>query len=596
LDRARYLRNSRERIDAHLYIPLDIDPNIPLNAQSVDVVDRAVSMRNLFAFLTGGYLAGTDKQRSLFAIFVKISASLNRYGFTNSDGTTFGLVAAQKFTMYTIDLQLDDVRNNLGKIIEAIVLGEKMKFWSLYNEGFVHGVGKWDSLMKADLPTFSQISNTTRTRMENAAMELQRRLKHMRSRLEDFEFPSLWAGIAASNSESKNADFKAWKASFAAMRKHTKDHYKARYGSWPPKAKSEKNEFGESGLNRLLLKEVYQDFSDLYDVLVDRTSLTTRKSDYLPDGEVHSTNPRIYALRKLAHEFDISSPPVQPPMPYDIPILPDVTIIRRDFSTLSEKAQAKALGKKLKSDDVNLALMQSINRDSVKVTPFLTEFMKFERQSAHGKSISEISDIRIGQWIFLYAVLQSLPLAVIDAPGLSRREGIESFLCAAPRGSAPWTGADENARRKDFYRTPDGALVALPPDAVDHSVEGVYRRSHCWQVAEQWASPAQAYRSAPVSQVNTPSLKPLPHQLYDGSYQDLDLPLPPPGVFGSRPDSPASVSPRSSVAWGLEALPVPPDIGPRMLPNGSRAATPDPSKNFDDILGKTDLGKKKKNK
>ena len=77
--------------------------------------------------------------------------------------------------------------------------------------------------------------------------------------------------------------FQAWKKAFLAMRKHVMSHYKERYGSWPPKSSSKKNDFEESGLNRILLREVYQDFSDLYDMLVERKSLTTRTAD-MPSG------------------------------------------------------------------------------------------------------------------------------------------------------------------------------------------------------------------------------------------------------------------------------------------------------------------------
>ena len=582
-------------MDAHVYLPLGLDPNKLATAPSADEIDKMICIRNLFAFLVGQILVGTPKQPSLFSIFLKVADALRRYEFSNLDGSTFGEEATVKFNGYTNDLRLDDIRTSREKTVEAIVLGEKMKFWRLYNEGFVHGVGKWNETVALNLPVFSMISPVTRSRMEKASMELFIRLKSMRARLEDFEFPSLFAGIGASSTEGKHTDFKAWKASFAATRKHVLSIYRTRYGAWPPSAKSKKNEFEESGLNRLLLREVYQDFSDIYDMLVDRTSLTTRTADMPSHDTVLSPDPRINALRKLLSEFDCSSPPVQPPMPFDIPHLPDLAATRREFASLPEKKQAKERGKKLKADEINMALMQSYNRESVKVTPFLEAFIAFERSSARGKSIQEIFDLRIGQWIFLYTVLQSLPLVVTDAPGLKWTQGVEYFLCEVPKGSPPWVRED-TGRKKGYYRSADGNIVNLPADVVDHGVEGIYRRSHCWQAAERWTNPDANIGSHHPSRSSsmTPGFqcKPLPQDFFEGSTSEMESPplLSVDGLFAPLGASPHG-SPRASIALGLEALPLP----PTGVFEGSRPTSVvlDPNKSFDDILGAAVVKKKK---
>ncbi|MCJ1247090.1 hypothetical protein MMC30_004301 [Trapelia coarctata] len=592
--------NNEPVMDAHVYLPLGLDPNRLATAPSVEEIDKMACIRNLFAFLVGQILVGTPKQPSLFSIFLKIADALHRYEFSNLDGSTFGHEATVKFHDYTSDLRLDDVRTSREKTVEAIVLGEKMKSWRLYNEGFVHGVGKWNEIVALDLPVFSMISPITRSRMEKASMDLFIRLKSMRFRLEEFEFPSLFAGIAASSTEGKHADFKAWKASFVAMRKHVLSIYKTRYGAWPPNAKSKKNEFEESGLNRLLLREVYRDFADLYDMLVDRKSLTTRTADMPSHDTVLSPDPRINALRKLMSEFDCSSPPVQPPVPLDIPQLPDLAHTRREFASLPEKKQAKERGKKLKDDEINMALMQSYNRESVKVTPFLEAFIAFERSSARGKSMEEIFDLRIGQWIFLYTVLQSLPLVVTDAPGLKWTQGVEYFVCEVPKGSPPWVRED-TGRKKGYYRSADGNIVSLPSDIVDHGVEGIYRRSHCWQAAERWTNPDANISSHHPSRSSsmTPGMqrKPLPHDFFDCSSFGLEAPpsLNPDVLsasFGSSPNHSPRASPRASVAYGLEALPVP----LTGIFEGSRPSSVvlDPNRSFDDILGAAVVKKKKK--
>ena len=541
------------------------------------MLDRLVSVRNFFAFLVGQVLVGTRRLPTMFAVFMDIAESLHRFEFANMDGSTLGEAATASFLGYIQDLRLDDVRGSREKTMEALILAERMKcVRPLYNEAYVHGVGKWDELVRMQSPLFAQISPVTRKRMEKSAMDLSIRLQGVRSRLDTFDIPSLFAGVAAGSIFTKAIDTKAWRASFAGMRKWTINVYKHRYGAWPPKASSRKNDFEESGLNRILLKELYQDFCDLYDMLVDRSSLTTRSID----GAVHEVlapDPAIHHLRQLLSEFDRSHPPVQPPVPYDVPLLPSLASTRRGFGSLPEKKQAKERTKKLAADEINMALMQSYNRDAFKVTPFLETFMSYERACANLKSAQEMIDLRMGQWIFLYVVLQSLPLLVVDAPGLRWTQGVEYFLCQVPRRSSPWTQQGDGSQQKAYYRVAGGAgVVSLPQDVVEFGIEATYQRSHCWEMAARWGGDA-FFPSAPAP--GTPLLA-----------VPSDDHLPPPPSFGGHAAGSPSGSPRmsnrNSMALGLEALPLPPSIMADEFQNaGRKSSTPDPSKSFEAIIG-----------
>ena len=566
-----------------MYIPqpLHADLSNPHSNLDQDDVETLVAIRNLFAFLTSQPLVATARTPTVFSTFLKLADLLHRYEFTNMDGSTLGEEAAGNFAYLVESFKIGDVRGSREKTIQAVVLGERMRYWDLYNEAFAHAVGKYDDITSLRSPKFALISSITRQRLERATLDLSARLKNVRSRLETFDFPSLFAGIANSStsSESKVIRFKAWKMSFMSMRKHILTLYREKYGAWPPKAKSKKNDFEESGLNRLLLQELYQDFSDLYDMLVDRTSLTTRSIDLPSLGTKEPDDgqePGPSALRRVMSEYDRSSPPVQPPMPFDTPLLPSLTTIRRDFNSLDEKRQRKERGKKLKGNEINPALMQSYNRDSMKTTPFLEAFMSFERRSAHGCSIDEMCDFRHGQWIFLYAVLQALPLVVVDAPGLKWTRGVEYFLCEVPKGVAPWI-QEKSSIKQSWYGVAGGAgVVSLPADVVDHGVDGIYRRSHAWQAADKWAG-CHDIAGAPVSQTD----------LYDG--------MPPPQLPyvepGSRCSSPSRGNQRGSMKLGLEALPMPANVAP----SGSRPSSMyDPGKSFDDILGTTNPPRRKK--
>ena len=461
--------------------------------------------------------------------------------------------------------------------------------------GFVHLVGKYDEVLGLKSPKLHLIADITSKRMERATLDLSARMNTIRTRLETFDFPSLFAGIANSttSTESKLVRFKAWKASFISMRRHVISLYKQRYGAWPPSARSKKNDFEESGLNRILLHEVYQDFADLYDILVDRSALTTRSvevpsHDTLESSDPEEPTPR--ALRRVMSEYDRSVPPVQPPIPFDTPLLPSLATTRRDFASLDAKKQRKENMKRLRDDEINQALMQSYNRESIKATPFLQAFMSFERRSAHGKSIDEMCDLRNGQWIFMYAVLQSLPLVVIDAPGVRWTKGVEYFLCEVPKGAAPWIQEGHNHGKSWYSIARGGGVISLPADIVEHGVEGIYRRSHCWEAAQKWAgdAPDGAFAGSPIQQAS---------DTYEyGDFGDLgDLEPPPPLLPGSGPpsrsSSPGARSNRDSIHSGLEALPFPAGVVPTQARPLSQH---DPLKSFDQILGTTERKGRKK--
>ena len=571
--------------ELHLYLQLT---NLKSDKGDItaDGLETLLRMRNLFAFLVGQVLIGTPFMPSLFAIFMSIGGTLRRYEFTNIDGSSLGEAPTASFLGYVEDLRLGDVRVSREKTMEAVVLGEKMKCWPLYNEGYVHAVGKWDELVRLKTPTFQYISETSKTRLEKSSRNLQTRLQSIRMRIEEFEFPSLFHGVLAGSAASKVIDAKAWRSSFLMMRKHVISVYKIRYGSWPPRAKSKKNDFETSGMNRIVAQEMYRDFCDLYDMLVDRTNLTPRSVDITAsEEEALSGDPAIQNLRKFMSEYDRSSPPVLPPVPYDLPMLPNLGDVRREFGALNLRKQVKERSKRVKDDDINHALMQAYNRESIKATPFLESFMAFERQTARGKTFDEIIDLRIGQWIFLYAVIQSLPLVAMDAPGLRWVQGVEYYLCEVPKGSPPWA-QDETSQKKAFYRVAGSSgVVSLPADVVDHGVEGIYFRSHCWQAASRWNAEPGVQSSNSVSSRE---------QTYSSPTDDLP---PAPGLVGGENSgllaAPASNKRRASMTLGLEALPMPPPISADDN-SGRRLSTPDPTKSFDAILGTQEVKSKKK--
>ena len=192
-------------------------------------------------------------------------------------------------------------------------------------------------------------------------------------------------------------------------------------------------------------------------------------------------------------------------------------------------------------------------------------------------------------------------MLVVDAPALQYTQDVEYFLCEAPRLGVPWAREDPMAKRNWYGVTGSDKIVSLPSDLISYGVEGTYRRSHCWLMAEKWTASSSLLAAAAA--------------------ETLQAPLPPPDVgmlaaspalsARSRANSFESTGLRSNrhsvVDLGLEALAIPagttaeapgsPVLGTSQRP-GSGHWT-DPSKTFDQILGNTaqghqQMGKKKK--
>lgn len=543
----------------------------PGHSSDNEDLDRLISIRNLFAFLTGQPLVGTKTRPTILDAFIQISALLEEFGFTSMDGNTFGDAVDLSFGFYIETLGLADCRSSREKTVEALVLGERMRYMELYNEAFAHAAGKYSAIMELRLPTFEKLSPQTRQKLERAHLDLVNRQHGVNTYLEQFEFPSLFAGIANSTSvpELRAIRFKVWRNSFNKMRAFVLNHYKTTFGNWPPKASSTKNTLTESGLNRLVLKVLYSDMCALYDLLVDREKLTTRVIDEVPSISSAADKMTTSALRNMLSEFDRSKPPVLPPVPFDLPQLPSMTAVWANYFSLSTKDQIK-YDKRIKDHELILVLNKAYNYDTNTVKmPFLDKFKEFEIREAKGKLAPDLADQRIGYWLFLYVVIQSLPTLVVDAPGLKYTEGVEYFLCEPPMGNPPWV--DDRQVRKMWYEvTGGGGLVELSADAVLFSVEAIYHRSHCWLAGKQWEGIEGA--EAPPHEDAMPPLIPPP-----SVFQENEDFVPSPGLGGGTPTPPpASASPgsqlrprnlspgqrasragvRSSIYMGLEPVPM----------------------------------------
>lgn len=596
--------------ESHLYFPSHVSKAKQGPQQFAhDEHDHLVSVYNLFAFLIGRSLIATKNTSSVFSVLCVISNHLKELGFSNADGSTYGEAVTTSLSYYIETFGLTAVANSREKTLEGIVLGERLRSMELYNEAFTHAVGMYQAVHDMKSPVWELITPNTRNRMELAFLDLTQRQNSVKLRLTDFEFPSLFAGFADSTSSaaSKVVRFKAWRSAFLALRRHTLSYYKDLYGDWPPKAKSKKNNFSVSGLNRLVLKALYDDFCTLYDLLVDRESLTTRTMDaenVLPQGENDIV---ASALRTIETEYDHSCPPVQPPIPFDTPKVPTMATLDPRHNGYSDQVRLQTETRKLQMHEAILILTKSHNLDSNVNTPFLRAFRALEEKEAKGKTAQELVDQRYGYWLFVYVVLQALPMLVIDAPGLRHTDGVEYFLCQPPKGGAPWT---EDSRRAWYGVADSSRIVALPSDIIKYGVEAIYRRSHCWVAAEKWLEaghcPPAVGQDQQDSNLVVDRREYDPRRVYlqtelgrnreglvgkqgrplsvvaesiSGSQAYQAANLSPPQFSSSRQRAASASHNRRSIAFGLEQLPVPPGYNmsptsPHLSPNLSPRHSP----------------------
>lgn len=464
-------------------------------------LQRYIDARNLVAFLCGERLVASWSRQLPFDIFSKLFVMLNLTDVERNPDDQKAVnrlrMAEEIFQTYIEELELDDVSNDDSAIIEGLILGEKWRSVRLFHEAYIHAAGRWDELDHH--PGIKMVSKVTTVRLDRAWMNLhQIRMVNILLRIPNFEFASVWVG------EGRYSDYKGWRGGYDRMRSLFMNQMKATFGSWPPKAgKHGKGEFDleHGGLNRIVLRKLYEDGCRIYDLTVDREWLGGERINFESPSKNESVDfverdkRHRAVMGKIFAEFDKCSAPVQPEMPFNQPLIPyrpEGPAKKKKLSIFSKSS------KRIKAEEINGVLSRSYNMDILEQTSeinIVKAFMQMEREFGTGKMIDDLISARRGAWIFLYCLLQSLVIAVIDAHGLRHGDGVEYFLCEYVKGLAPW---EKNAMKRQSRMTgmwttaPDGSLmnaVGSTPELGSHpddEIELTYRRSHCWIVSEEW--------------------------------------------------------------------------------------------------------------
>ncbi|KAK3077600.1 hypothetical protein LTS18_009803 [Coniosporium uncinatum] len=298
-----------------------------------------------------------------------------------------------------------------------------------------------------------------------------------------------------------------------AFREFLTNFYSRKYRAWPPSSKSDIR-----WLSRDIVHGLQRDFGAIYDYLVDRDIVWdpteerhTRKWEMIctkhrPDSAFNADAHGI-PLTDMLVSFDYKHNYKHIPHPF--PLLPwspkqsprrvtEETKKSKPSSFLSNLKRSKpapaaaAPAKDPKEQhQLSLALNGATNINKLDGSPVLdlenpildalVEHEKALHLSASSSSSSSSSSIssnlspaeaRLGRWVLLYGILQTLSTVSVDVEGLRYTEGCAYMLSCGLEGCPPWRVPGRDAEGVEWARHGFG--------------EAGQERSYCWVTPLRW--------------------------------------------------------------------------------------------------------------
>lgn len=448
----------------------------------------SVATRNFFAMLYGKPLVGTDICEMLGDL-QNVTDTL--YELNDPSDTRN---ATQDIIYYLTERKMDDVRNNLRYALRFLHWCESQptRWEEGYTECFIHCVGMMDG-GTFDLTEFTELSKQSRSNLENAYSELQLRILDAQERLQSFNFRDIWdVGGVSPNSQVQR--------SFDAFRDFVYRYYAGRLGVWPPHAPSNgRGGQQRSWLTRDLARRLQDDFGAVYDYLVDRSVVfdanetrSARKWEIVSTGLLpagFSADSPGLPLTDMFVAFDAKGKYMHIPHPF--PLLPQPQNPAPGNRKTDEKKRG-LLGKLQKKNtppasgldqkelfQTSLAFNGATNINRTGLPPLLSSNAFIDALSTHEKSlplaIGTPRMARLGRWVFIYGILQTLSSISIDTHGLRYKDGVSYFLCPKLEGCPPWHSLGPGQAEM-------GAVVGSGAQYVQWS----QTRSYCFLAAQRW--------------------------------------------------------------------------------------------------------------
>jgi len=391
---------------------------------------------------------------------------------------------------YMVERNLCDVRGNIQAALGLLAWCEQpqVRWDEVYSETFVHCVGMMINSTLSS-PEFKILSRVSRHNLESAYNGLQLKILDAEERLETFDFSELFGVGSASSSPAMKAS--------EAFREFLVSFYRRKYRAWPPSSDSDRR-----WLSRSIVQRLQTDFGAVYDFLVDRDIVWdpteerhTRKWEMIstkhrPDG-VFNADSHGVPLTDMLVSFDYKHNYKHIPHPF--PLLPwspkqarqPEETKRTKPSFLSNLKKSKpaptAPVRDLKEQhQLSLALNGATNINKLDASldlenPILDALIEHEKAlhlSPSSVSLISPADARLGRWILLYGILQTLATVSVDIEGLRYTEGCAYMLSCELEGCPPWRVPGRDAEGTEWASHGFG--------------EAKQERSYCWLAPSRW--------------------------------------------------------------------------------------------------------------
>ena len=395
---------------------------------------------------------------------------------------------------YIIGKGLDDIRENpsLAAAILAWSEGESIRWEEAWRESFVHCVGMHSKVENS--PDFRFITPITRALLERASLEMQVRIHNCETALYDLDFGEMFAMLRLAPTAARRA--------FDSLRIFFLQYYKKAYGSWPPPATADE----EQWFTRRHAQRMQEDFGALYNYLVNREvtwdcseASAGRKWNMVHNGKRgFEADTSDLPLTDILIAFDNKHNYPHIPHPYPLVSQPGPLKRPKDTTSKVSKKGPKPVDDKMAERRAALAYTESTNiyilGSDFASNDMVDQFVKFEK--ADLVAGSDPFESRRGRWVLIYGILQTLATVSVDTPSLHYID-VPYHLSANLRGTPPWRGAHDNS------------------EGAEHI------GSYCWSIPDEWTNYQTSIRALLDITDSDESRVPTPHRRYQGRYSPL---------------------------------------------------------------------------
>ncbi|MCJ1311103.1 hypothetical protein MMC25_004773 [Agyrium rufum] len=448
-------RSPTNGITYHVGMPFPFEIT---NSNLDDLHRWNVTTRNLLAMIYGAdTIVGETLYGSLLAVLERVRAH-PRYLCDK-------IPPWEWIARYVIQKEFHDVRNNPIRAASFLSFceNEGMEWREGYVEAFAHCAGMFvTGKLNPGLPEWRLIQPHSQLALVDAKIDLEARLMKAQYYLETFDFSEMW--------ESEHIPSKTAIAAVERFRLFLCKHYGTVFAPWPASRQ-------KIWLTRSITKRLDNDFSALYEFLVDRKvalSDVTGDQDWKfaslsvqQGGAVFLPESQDVPLRQMFLAFDTKHKLDHIPRPY--PLLPEPVPVRskarRLFASKTQHTNNDDVLRATRKNGYSTANNMVLHGNNYIHSDLVTKFAFFEQFDM----IDNIDpcEARMARWVLLYGVLQILSTISADNPHIQFKKDVDYHLGCQLKACVPWQ-----------------------PDKPRENQAG-QQLSHCWTTVAKWSDPVR---------------------------------------------------------------------------------------------------------